>query len=90
MRGIITSIIGINSGIGIAVNSCHFNNVINTKATTPKEPTRLSFIISSFFSLSRPEKSPSLVSINPSACNPPVNKNSLITIISINGIGDKN
>ena len=67
IKGIIISAIGINSAVGMAANNCHFKRVTNTKATTPKEPMRLSFIISSFRSLSRPENKPSLVSINPSA-----------------------
>ena len=82
--------IGINSGIGMAVNNCHLRSVTKTNATTPKDPIRLSFIISNFFSRSRPENRPSLVSINPSACNPPVNRNSLITMNNINGTGAKN
>ncbi len=47
------SAIGINSADGIEANNCHFKSVTNTKATTPKEPIRLSFMISSLRSLSR-------------------------------------
>ena len=44
------------------------------KAITPKEPTRLSFMISSTRSRSRPEKTPSTVSIKPSSIKPPVSR----------------
>ena len=72
------------NGSGTLTNNCHFNNVKNTKPTTPLLPTRLSFIISNLRSRSRPENKPSQVSINPSAWSPPVKRNSKITSNNIN------
>jgi len=41
------------------------------KATTPNEPARLSFMISSMRSRLRPEKRPSTASMKPSQWRPP-------------------
>ena len=61
--------------LGISRSRLYCINSKMPKATTPKEPVRLSFMISNILSRSLPEKMPSTVSIKPSQWIPPVAKN---------------